>query len=167
MCGVSDELVRVNAERLVFSETVVRMAQALHPLGPAAQMVAETCALGIELKRLSLEGKQLEADRIEGLARLDERRASVDASFGLAREQLAASRAKGEEVSDALRAVQRRFVDPRTPLDEKRMCVEMLPVLARELTNHTEVEGKIVNKHTDDVLNGRGGAGPQRRRGKR
>ncbi len=162
---MADELVRADGGRLVFSNSVAQVAQALHPLGPAAQMVAEACALRIELKQLSLQGKQLEADQIRSLAELDERRSSVDASFGLVREQLAASRARDEVFSHALRDVQQRFVDPRTPMDEKRMCMELLPMLAHELAEQTEKEGKIVNKHNDDVLNGR--SAPKPRRGKR
>ena len=161
---MSDELVQVNGGRLEFSQAVARIAEALHPLGPAARMVAESCALGIELKRLSLAGKQLEADRIEGLARLAERRSSVDASFDVIRQKVAEGRDFGRETNSMLRGIQRRFVDPRTPPDEKQMCVQLLPVLARELTHRTEVDGDDITAQIDTILNGRGGSGPAHRR---
>jgi hypothetical protein len=152
---MSDELVQFNGGRLVFSEAVGRVAEALHPLGPAARMVAETCALGIELKRLSNEGKQLEADRIRGLAELAGRRTDADSSFDLMRDKAARHKEYADGINESLRELRKTFTDPRTSLAVKQMCMQMMTTFAREANNRAASDGDDITEGIDSILNGK------------
>src|SRR5262245_19380286 len=74
---MSGELAREVNGHMVFGDDVARIAETLSPLGAVARIVAEVGATKVEMERLTQEGKQIEADRMEALLRLKHRKVTV------------------------------------------------------------------------------------------
>jgi len=88
---VSEGLVSTLNGRPVFSDAVSRVADSLSPLGAAARIFAESCALAVDLRELSLESRRIDDSREVTLTQLADRRATSSAALAEARTQLVTS----------------------------------------------------------------------------
>jgi hypothetical protein len=162
--GVGGELVRQVNGHLVFGEAVARVAETLSPLGAAARIVAEVTATGVELRRLSLEGKQIEADKMVALLRLEHRHVTVGKTIHEMHRTVTATEINARQMRDVIARAQRAMFQRGVSLAEKEMYRDILETYSARLIDNHVGGGNILTDQIDKVLNGDGALGPNQPR---
>jgi hypothetical protein len=141
---------------LVFGEAVSRVAEALSPLGAAARIVAESCALVVEMREINLEGRRVENDKEVKLTALANRRAESSAALREMRSRLGNADVSAQSLRQALMDMQRQMV--KGSLEEKKLYKELIQTITTALVSHHAEQGGALVGAIDAVLNGSGSA---------
>jgi hypothetical protein len=150
------DLVREVNGHIVFGDAVARIAETLNPLGAAARIVAEAGAVGVELRRLSLEGRRIEADGLEALLRLENRRAAVGETIHDMHRTVDATESNARELRRCIANAQREILKRGVSVVEKEIYRDILSdFTARLVDNHTS-GGHALTEHIHETLNGAG-----------
>jgi hypothetical protein len=164
---MSGELVREVQGRIVFTDAVSKIADCLSPLGAVARIAAEAGAVTVEMRRLSLEGRQIEADRLESMARLENRRS--DASH-----TIAAMRRTADDYERTAKRFRACFTNMERKICEPGISPEMVEVfgilmrdIAAQLVDNTATGGQLITGQIHEILNGEGALDPRRPRAAR
>ena len=162
--GVSGELVREVNGHLVFGEAVSRIAETLSPLGAAARIVAEVTATGVELRRLSLEGKQIEADKMEAMLRLEHRHAAVGKTIHAMHRIVTLTEVDARQMREVIAAAQKAMFQRGVSSAEKEVYRDVLNTYSARLVENHVGSGNVLTDQIDKVLNGDGALGPNQPR---
>ena len=153
-------LVREVNGRIVFGDTVARVAESLHPLGPVARMVTEAAAMGVELRRLTLQGRQIEADRLVGLARLENRQIEAGATIQDMHLTVANHERTARGLRQCLVNLQRDILKPGLSRWQQELYGDLMrDVMAQLNTNHA-IGGQTLTGNIHEILNGAGALTP-------
>lgn len=155
---MSNGLIRVTGDNVVFGEAVSRIAESLSPLGPAGRHVAESYALDAEMRRVRLEETKVAADQEIKLKLLDQRRRESSASLRQLQQQLGRADNSALALRECMVNMQRETVKPGLPLAERRAYIELTQHFTTMLVqHHSELTGGVADV-IDKVLNGSGAA---------
>jgi hypothetical protein len=141
---------------LVFGEAVSRVAEALSPLGAAARIVAESCALVVEMREINLEGRRVANDKEVKLTALANRRAESSAALREMRSRLGNADVSAQSLRQSLMDMQREMV--KGSLEEKKLYKELIQTITTALVSHHAEQGGALVGAIDAVLNGSGSA---------
>lgn len=158
------ELVREIQGRIVFGDVVSKVADCLSPLGAAARIMAEAGAVTVELRRLSLEGRQIEADRLESVARLDHRRSDVSHTIAAMRQTADENALTAKRLRKSMANMERILCEPGLPLPVLEFYGAVMRDVMAELADNTVNGGQVLNVQIHEILNGEGALDPRRPR---
>jgi len=161
---VGGELVREVNGHLVFGDAVARVAETLSPLGAAARIVAEVTATGVELRRLSLEGKQIEADKMLALLRLENRHVEAGKTIHAIQRIVNLTEVDARQMREVIAAAQKAMFRRDVSLAEKEMYRDVLETYSARLIDNHVGSGNMLTDQIDKVLNGAGALGPNQPR---
>lgn len=159
---MSEGLVSTLNGRPVFSDAVSRVADSLSPLGAAARIFAESCALAVDLRELSLESRRIDNSREVTLTQLADRRATSSAALAEARTQLGDVIVTADSLRRSLDRAQRRMEQPNIPHQDRVLYAQVLQSVAPLLVSHTAAARGMLVGALDSILNGPGSARPVR-----
>jgi hypothetical protein len=142
-------------EENISAETVSRLAESLRPLGPAARVVAELTACVTEMRRLKVDGKQIDASKDERLAALADRRAAVSGALQGMRNNGELLRLSASGLLDCINTEQRRLAQINS-LKKQQLSLTLIEVLGNLLSAETAKGRAGVTDYIDGVLNGAG-----------
>lgn len=152
---MSNEIISVKNNRVVFGETISRVAETLSPLGAAAKVVAELSACVSEMGRLKVEGKRIAADNGAQLAVIDARKAAVRETFRSLRDSSELNGVTAQGLLQAMSQAQRDLVRAATS-DEQQRHQDLVKMLGNMLvTLNTEGRARL-SIDIDNTLNGAG-----------
>jgi hypothetical protein len=157
-------LVREVDGHLVFGAAVARIAETLSPVGAAARAVAEVAAAGVELRRLALEGKQIEADKIEALLRLEYRHVKAGKSIHPTLWIVTLTEVDAEQLRDVITAVQEAIFPPGVSLAEKEVYQDVLYAYSTRLVESDVASGNALADQLEKILSGDWTLGPNQLR---
>ena len=158
---VDVDVVREVNGRLVFGDAVARIAETLSPLGATARVVAEAGAVGVQLRRLSLEGKRLESERMQALAHLEDRRATVGATIKAMHRAIDGTERNAQRFRASIANMQREVVKKGVSIIEKEIYRDILSDLTAQLVTTHADGGNALTGHIHEVLNGEGALPPR------
>ena len=145
---------------MVFGEAVTRVADSLSPLSAAARIVAQSCALAIEMRELNLESRRIDNDKEVKLVELGDRRATSSAALQEMRTRLGDVEVSAKSLREALAIAQRQMVKQDIPHEDRVLYTQTVQTFGRLLVDHTaEARGALVGA-LDSVLNGSGSREP-------
>ncbi len=142
-------------------DAVSRIADSLSPLGAVARIVAEGCAARLEMRRLTLEGKQIEAEQLERTARIDNRQANVTEILQTMRREVAKGERNAKKYRDCFTNLQRDYLRPGATTMEKEMSASLMRDMADILSGSHTRDGGVLTGHIHEVLNGAGALDPR------
>lgn len=142
-------------------DAVSRIADSLSPLGAVARIVAEGCAARLEMRRLTLEGKQIEAEQQECVARLNNRQANVTEILERMRREAAESERTAKRYRACFSNLQRDYLRPGATVTEKEMAASLMRDIADILSGSHSRDGQVLTGHIHEVLNGAGALDPR------
>lgn len=151
---VTGELVREVNGRIVFGDAVGRIAETLNPLGAAARVVAEAGAVGAELRRLALEGRQIEADRLEALLRLEDRRVAAGETIHDMHRIVDDTEHNARQLRQCIANAQREILARGVSVAEKEIYCDILKDLTAALVHNHASSGHALTGHIHEILNG-------------
>ncbi|WP_434443919.1 hypothetical protein [Lentzea sp. E54] len=169
---MSNGLIRVTGDDVVFGDAVSRIAESLSPLGDTGRHVAESYALNAELRRLALEETKAAGDREIRLKLLEQRRRESSASLRQVKRELGRADVSAGALRECMVNMQRETVKPGLPLAERRAYIELTQHFTTMLVQHHSDLAGGVAVVIDRVLNGSGAASlapkstPRRRSGR-
>ncbi|MEU5266683.1 hypothetical protein [Amycolatopsis sp. NPDC021455] len=146
------ELVRFDNGRVVFGQAVSHLAEALNPLGAAARIFAESCACAVEMRQLSVEGRRIDAAKVERLTALADRRVAVGASLKSMHNRVDHAELSASSLRERMAEMQLHLVRPGVSLAEKQLYLEALRFLTENLVNQHSVHGDELVRHVGSVL---------------
>ena len=153
---MSEEIVREVGGRLVFGDAVARIADTLSPLGAAARIVAESGAIAVQLRRLGLEGRRAEAERIATLTRLEHRHAAVGATLHAMHRTVDATERNARDLRMYIANAQRAILKPGVPTIDKEIYRDILKDATAQLVANHRAGGSELTEQIHEVLNGAG-----------
>jgi hypothetical protein len=167
---MSGALVREVGGRLVFGDAVARIADTLSPLGATARIVAESGAIAVQLRQLGLEGRRVEAEKIETITRLQHRHVAVGSALNEMRRTVDATERNAQNLRQTITNVQREILRPGVSIVEKEIYGDIMKDATAQLVQNHTVGGSALNGHIHEVLNGAGAmasrsSGGRRKRG--
>ncbi|HST84410.1 MAG TPA: hypothetical protein VLL08_21915 [Kineosporiaceae bacterium] len=157
---MSAGLVREVNGRIVFGDTVARVAESLHPLGPIARMVTEAAAMGVELRRLTLQGHQIEADRLVGLARLENRQIEAGATIQGMHRTVANHERTARELRQCLVNLQRDMLKSGLSRWQQELYGDLMRDVMAQLNANHAIGGQTLTGNIHEILNGEGALAP-------
>jgi hypothetical protein len=162
--GVSGELVRKVNGNFVFGEAVTRVAETLSPFSAAARMVTEVAAVAVEVRKLQLEGKRIEAEQMESQLTLRHRNSHVGKTLKDMHQTVNRTDNTAREYLALIGAVQREMLKRGVPLADKEIYLRILETHTGALiSNHVE-GGSMLTAQMHEVLGGDAAPGPARAR---
>jgi hypothetical protein len=164
LVAVSGELVREVQGRIVFGDAVSKIADCLSPLGAAARIVAEAGAVTVELRRLSLEGRQIEADRLESMARLGNRRSDASHTIGAMRQTADGNERTAQRFRACITNMERKICEPGISLEMMEVFGNLMRDFAAQLVDNTAKGGQVLTGQIHEILNGEGALDPRQPR---
>lgn len=151
---VDGDIVREVGGRLVFGDAVARIADTLSPLGAAARIVAETGAIAVQLRKLGLEGRRVEAESLATLARLRYRHAEAGSTLQAMHKTVDGTERNARGLRQCIAAAQREMFKPNVSMIEKEFYRDLLKESASLLIDNHAVGGDVLTDHIHEVLNG-------------
>ena len=156
LARVSEGLVSTANGRVVFGEAVTRVADSLSPLGAAARIVAQSCALAVEMRELNLESRKIDNAKEVKLTKLADRRATSTAALDEMRTRLGNVEVTAQSLRQSLAHAQQQMVEQNIPHEDRVLYTQVVQTFGRLLVDHTaEARGALVGA-LDVVLNGPG-----------
>ena len=159
--GVAKDLVGRANGHLIFGDAVARVADSLSPLGAAARIVAESCALvvdmreiNLEQRRLELDGRRVDNDRDARLAVLADRRAAVTTALRQIRSDLRHAEVSARDLRETLKTLHRDLNGARSA--DKALYAQLMETVTQALVTHHTAQGGALAGQIDNVLNGEG-----------
>ncbi|WP_372670295.1 hypothetical protein [Amycolatopsis kentuckyensis] len=149
---MSRELVGFENGRIVFGQAVSHLAEALNPLGAAARIFAESCACAVEMRELNVEGRRIDAAKVERLTALADRRVAVGESLKSMHDRVGHAELNAKDLRKNMGEMQLHLVKPGVSLAEKQLYLEALRFLTENLVNQHSVHGDELVRHVDSVL---------------
>lgn len=146
------ELVSFDNGRVVFGQAVSHLAEALNPLGAAARIFAESCACAVEMRQLGLEGRRIDAAKVERLMALADRRVAVGASLQSMHSRVGHAELNASSLRQQMAEMQLHLVEPGVPLAEKQLYLEALRFLTEHLVTQHSAHGEELVRQIDSVL---------------
>ncbi len=143
---------------------MARVAETLSPFSAAARIVAEVAAVGVELRRLSLAGEQIEAAKVQALRRLENRRIDADQVIYDMHRTVTATEVNAREMREMIAAARNAIFQRNVPAADKEIYREILDKYAARLIENHLGGGNILTDQIDKVLNGDGALGPDQPR---
>jgi nucleoside phosphorylase len=156
--GRSKGLIDMAGDRLVFGETVARIADSLRPLGAAGRLVAESYAVATEMRRISLEETRAADDKEVRLALLEQRRRESSATLRQMQQELGRADASAKALRQCMVNMQSKTVEPGLLPEELLAYRDLTAHFATMVVqHHTDLTGGVALV-VDKVLNGSGAA---------
>ena len=121
---MSEGLISVANGHVTFGEAVSRVADSLSPLGAAARIIAQSCALAVDLRELTLESHRIDNSQEVKLTELADRRAASSSTLREMRTQSGDVAVTSQGLREALACAQRQMVKPGLPFQERVLYKE-------------------------------------------
>jgi hypothetical protein len=151
---MSEGLVSMANGHLVFGEAVSRVADSLSPLGAAARIVAQSCALVVEMRELNLEGRRIDNAQEVKLTELADRRARSSAGLREMRTRLGEVEVSAQSLRESLVHAQRQMVRQGLRHEDRVLYKEIIQTVTLALVDHHAKQGGALVGALDVVLNG-------------
>ena len=148
---------------VVFTAAVARIAETISPLGTVARIVAEVAATKVELRRLAEEGKQVEADRMTELLRLEHRKQTAGKSINAMNRMVALTEVESKRFRDALANAEKAVFERGVSLAEKEVYISILDMYSARMVENHIGSGNVLTAQISEVLNGDGALAPGQR----
>jgi hypothetical protein len=153
LAGMSKGLVSTANGHLVFGDAVSRVADSLSPFGAAARIVAQSSALAIELRQLSLESKKIDYGKEVTLRSLENRRALSTSALLELRNELSDGKVSAQSLRQMIVFAQQEMT--KQGLHEDRaLWAQIIQTYGPLLVGHTAASGSVLVSAIDAVLNG-------------
>jgi hypothetical protein len=123
-------------------------------------MVTEAAAMGVELRRLTLQGQQIEADRLVGLARLENRQIEAGATIQGMHRTVATHERTARELRQCLINLQRDLLKPGVGRWQQELYGDLMREVMSQLNANHAIGGQTLTGNIHEILNGEGALAP-------
>jgi hypothetical protein len=153
---VSRSLVNMENGHLVFGDAVSRVADSLSPFGAAARIVAQSCALLVDMREINLEGRRIEGAKEVRLTELTDRRRTSAEGLRQMRSQLQNVRTSAQDIRQMLHVAQREIVKQHLRHEDRQLWVQVIQTCTQGLVDNTGNSWDGLVRGLDTFLNGSG-----------